>query len=208
MRADAERNAEKLRTAAAEMFGERGLDAPLKEIARRAGVSPGTLYNIFGTREALLDEVVAGRAAARLDEVAGRALACQDPWQGFVTYIQDLCELQAADPAINDALTRRYPGAERLTAVCDRSHAAAAKIMERARDAGALRSDLVPEDLIFIFITGGWLAKAADVAPGAWRRCIALMLDGLRAQAARPLPAGPLTPDQIHQMLVRLSGSP
>ncbi|WP_245979832.1 TetR/AcrR family transcriptional regulator [Streptomyces diacarni] len=65
MRADAQRNAEKLRAAAAELFQERGLQVPLEEIARRAGVSHGTLYNLFGTREALIDEVVTDRAARR-----------------------------------------------------------------------------------------------------------------------------------------------
>ncbi len=79
MRADAQRNAEKLRVAAAELFRERGLQVPLKEIARRAGVSHGTLYNLFGTREALIDEVVTDRAAHLLDQVSQQALSMEMP---------------------------------------------------------------------------------------------------------------------------------
>src|SRR6516225_8646794 len=64
LRADARRNLEKLRAAAAEAFSERGLDMPLEEIAARAGVSIGTLYNRLGPRDALVDAVVADPAAA------------------------------------------------------------------------------------------------------------------------------------------------
>jgi len=64
LRADARRNLDKLRAAAAEAFSERGLDMPLEEIAARAGVSIGTLYNRLGPRDALVDAVVADPAAA------------------------------------------------------------------------------------------------------------------------------------------------
>jgi AcrR family transcriptional regulator len=205
MRADAQRNAKKLRAAAAELFRERGLQAPLKEIARRAGVSHGTLYNLFGSREALIDEVVADLAVERLDEVAEQALAHADAWEGFAFYIEKVCELQAGDPALSDVVTRRYPSADRLTAVCDRTNAAAARIMERAQQAGVLRPDFTGGDLLFMFGINALLARAAaDAAPDAWRRGVAFMLDGLRADAARPLPVGPLTPQQLYGVLGNL----
>jgi AcrR family transcriptional regulator len=209
MRADAQRNAEKLRTAAAELFRERGLQVSLKEIARRAGVSHGTLYNLFGTREALIDEVVADLAADRLAEAAEQALACDDAWEGFAYYIEKVCELQATDPAVSDVIAGRYPGAERLMALCESSHAAAARIIERAQQAGALRPDFTRGDLLFVFGTNALLARAsADAAPTAWRRGVAFMLDGLRTEAARPLPAGPLTEEQLAQVLGGLTGTP
>ncbi|MGN9841345.1 TetR/AcrR family transcriptional regulator [Nonomuraea sp. H19] len=197
------------RTAAAELFRERGFQASLKEIARRAGVSHGTLYNLFGTREALIDEVVADLAAERLDEAAEQALARDDAWEGFAYYIEKVCELQATDPAVSDVVTGRYPGAERLMAVCGRAQAAAARIIERAQQAGALRPDFTREDLLFIFGTNALLARAAaNAAPGAWRRGVAFMLDGLRTEAAHPLPVGPLTPQQVYQALSGLTATP
>ncbi|MDT0341465.1 TetR/AcrR family transcriptional regulator [Streptomyces litchfieldiae] len=209
MRADAQRNAEKLRAAAVELFRERGLQVPLKEIARRAGVSHGTLYNLFGSREALIDEVVVDLAAHRLDRIAEQALARDDAWGGFAYYIEKVCELQAVDPAISDVVTRRFPGAERLMAVCDRSYAAAARVIERAQRAGVLRPDFTRGDLLFIFGTNALLARAAaDAAPDAWRRGVAFMLDGLRAEAAHPLPAGPLTSRQVYEVMGRLAGAP
>lgn len=136
MRADAQRNAEKLRRAAAELFQERGLQAPLKEIARRAGVSHGTLYNLFGTREALIDDVVADLAAERLEEVAREALVREDAWDGFAYYIERICELQVSDPAMRDVITGRYPDAERLMAVCESARVDSVRIIERAQRAG------------------------------------------------------------------------
>lgn len=192
MRADARRNAEKLRAAAAEVFRERGLQAPLKEIARRAGVSHGTLYNLFGTREALIDEVAVDVAAALLGEVAEQALAHDDAWEGFAYYTRRVCELQATEPAIGDVVTGRYPGAARLMALCERTLSCAERIIERARRAGTLRPDFTREDLLFLLGSNALLARAAkDTAPDAWLRGLAFTLDGLRTEAAHPLPTAP-----------------
>ena len=207
MRADAQRNAEKLRTAAAELFQERGLQVPLKEIARRAGVSHGTLYNLFGSREALIDEVVTDLAADRLDQVAQQALSFEDAWEGFAHYIESLCELQATDPAVADVVGGRYPGAERLMSVCGRTQDAAQQIVERAQQAGALRPDFTSSDLVFTFASNALLARATnDAAPDAWRRGIAFLLDGLRTEAVRrPLPATPLTDQQVYDAMGSLA---
>ncbi|MFD6101909.1 TetR/AcrR family transcriptional regulator, partial [Nocardia salmonicida] len=96
LRSDAERNRAALVTAAREVFEERGLDAPLKDIAARAGVAIGTLYNRFPTRDAL----IAAAAADRLEaggRVAEQALALTDPWESFVFLVEKICELQASD---------------------------------------------------------------------------------------------------------------
>ncbi|WP_433180805.1 TetR/AcrR family transcriptional regulator [Actinoallomurus sp. CA-150999] len=210
MRADAQRNAEKLRAAAAELFQERGLHVPLKEIARRAGVSHGTLYNLFGSREALIDEVVTDLAADRLDEVAQKALSFEDAWEGFAYYIEKLCELQAVDPAVADVVSGRYPGAEGLMTVCGRAKDTAERIIERAHRAGSLRPDFTGADLAFTFGANALLARAtADAAPDAWRRSVAFLLDGLRTEAAtRPLPVGPPTTQQVYEVLQNLTGTP
>ena len=200
MRADAQRNAEKLRTAAAELFRERGLQVPLKEIARRAGVSHGTLYNLFGTREALIDEVVTDRAADILSEAAQQALSFEDAWDGFAYYVETLCELQATDPAVADVISGRYPGAERLMTTCGRTQDAAQRIVTRAQESGALRPDFTNTDLVFTFAANALLARAtAEAAPTAWRRQAAFLLDGLRAEAAHhPLPAHGPTPQHVY----------
>lgn len=209
MRADARRNADKLREAAAELFRERGLQVSLKEIARRAGVSHGTLYNLFGSREALIDEVVADLAVGRLEEATRRALAHDDPWGGFAGYVEEVCELQVVDPAIRDVVTGRYPDATRLMALCERSRADAVRIIERAQRAGALRPDFTHGDLLFVFGTNALVSRAAEgCAPDAWRRGIAFLLDGLRTEAAHPLPVPPLAPEQLYGVMGPSAGGP
>ncbi|GAA5614708.1 TetR/AcrR family transcriptional regulator [Streptomyces platensis] len=210
MRADAQRNAEKLRAAAAELFQERGLKVPLKEIARRAGVSHGTLYNLFGTREALIDEVVAGLAADRLGEAAEHALSFEEAGKGFAYYIERVCELQATDPAVADVVSGRFPAAECLMAICGQTKDAATRIIERAQLAGAVRPDFTGEDLLLFFGTNALLARAAaDTAPDAWRRQVAFLLTGLSTEPAQePLSVAPLAPPQMYEVMGRLAGTP
>jgi AcrR family transcriptional regulator len=93
MRADAVRNRDRLVSAAAEMFGERGVDVPLDEVARRAGVSIGTLYNHFPNRGALLDAVLPERLA-EFDRFAQSALADPDPWRGFTEFLDGVFVMQ------------------------------------------------------------------------------------------------------------------
>ncbi|MFF4835994.1 TetR/AcrR family transcriptional regulator [Streptomyces sp. NPDC001315] len=148
-------------------------------------------------------------AAVRLDEAAERALAHDDAWDGFAYHIEKVCELQATEPAIGDVVTGRYPGAARLMAVCDRTQAAAVRVIERAQRAGALRPDFTHEDMLFVFGTNALLARAAKAtAPDFWRRGVGFVLDGLRTEAARPLPADPLSPQQLQQVMGNLTSTP
>ncbi|WP_329087473.1 TetR/AcrR family transcriptional regulator [Actinomadura citrea] len=196
-RADAVRNRDKLVAAGAAVFGERGLDAPLEEVARRAGVSIGTLYNHFPARENLFDAIFPARLAA-LDKIVERSLAEPDPWSGFVGYIEGLFALQAEDRGLNDALARRYPLAAELNAACDRGFDHLVTITARAKEAGDLRPDFEPQDVVpLMWAMSQVIRESADAAPDAWRRCLGFFLDGLRAEAARPLPVSALTAEQM-----------
>ncbi|MET7398130.1 helix-turn-helix domain-containing protein [Dactylosporangium sp. NPDC005572] len=206
LRRDAQRNLERLTAAAVEVFHERGLDAPLEEIARRAGVSPGTLYNRFAGRDALIDAVMPGLIAARLEAARTEALACADAWEGFVGYVVRMCELQASDPALDDAMSRRFPDAAELTALCDAQLDFVREIVARAHAAGALRADFTVEDLPLLMWSTSMVVRAtAGVAPQVWRRALALLLDGLRPAAAHPLPVPPLTEPQLHEAMTSLA---
>jgi AcrR family transcriptional regulator len=205
MRRDAVRNRERLIAAAAETFRERGLEAPLEEIAQRAGVSPGTLYNRFGSRDALIDAVMPALVEARVRDALSRAEAAATPWDGFALYVTLLCELQATDPALNDAVSRRFPDAAELTAICDAQMGSARGLIARAQQEGALRADFTAEDLASLFWSTSMIVRAtASVAPQAWRRALALTLDGLRAGAAHPLPVPPMSMEQVHEAMLGL----
>src|SRR6476620_8067628 len=103
MRADALRNRQQLMTAAVALFADRGVDVPLDEVARRAGVSIGTLYNHFPNRGALLDAVLPDWAA-EVDRPAAAALTDPDPWRGFAGFMDGLFDIQARNASMNDAI--------------------------------------------------------------------------------------------------------
>lgn len=198
LRRDAQRSIEKLTAAAIELFTERGLDCPLDEIARRAGVSPGTLYHRFGTREALIDAVVPELAAEQLDTAVQYAEANSDPWERFARYVEKISTMMASDSALSDAVTRRYDDTPRLSAVCTEAFDRAWTYAEQAQEAGQLRADFVTGDFILLFTAN---AAHARLAPDVWRRGLAFILDGLRASAAHPLPVGPLDSDQLAEAM-------
>jgi AcrR family transcriptional regulator len=179
LRSDARRNVERLKEAALEVFQERGLNTPLEEIARRAGVSVGTLYNRFGSREALIDAVVPTLAKSKLDPVMEHARAGTDPWERFARYITGLGEMQISDPALSDVIASAYPdGSVELHAVCDAALGEGARLIEAAHAAGMLRPEFGGDDLATLLIANAALIPASG--PEASRRMFGFLLDGLR----------------------------
>jgi AcrR family transcriptional regulator len=197
LRQDAARNRERLVLAAREVFGRRGVDAPLDEIAREASVAIGTLYNRFPSRGELVDAALAPLAEEAVD-VASRAARIEDPWQAFASFMTDTCALFARDRGAADVYRSRVPGAPVIAAAQQRLWALKADIMARAVEAGALRADVESADIVLL-IWGviATMDATRDVAPDAWRRHLALLLDALRSGAAHPLPVPPLAPGQL-----------
>jgi AcrR family transcriptional regulator len=182
LRADARRNMEKVMEAAAEAFARDGLDVPLEEIARRAGVRAGTIYNRFGGREGLLDAVVADAAATQLRAVIDRAAGQDTAWGRFTAFVEGICEAQAADPVVNDVYSRRYPDAPGLQAVCGQSLAFGAGLIADAQSCGTLRPGVCADDLQRIFSVNAYLVRDRPAGDDGWRRTLQFTLDGLRAQ--------------------------
>jgi AcrR family transcriptional regulator len=198
LRSDAARNRALLIDAARELFAERGVDVALDEVARRAGVSIGTLYNRFPTRAALIEAVFADR----LEKIAGfamKALAEPDPWRGFADYLVNVCELQAIDRGFNEVAARGLADSPANQDLRAQIGAAMAQLIDRAKRTGAMRADLAIEDLAFVvWGVAQTVERTASVAPRVWRRHLALLLDGFRAEAAHPLPEPPLSPGVSH----------
>lgn len=203
LRADAARNRDRLVTAATSLFAERGLDAPLDEIARRAGVSIGTLYNHFPTREALFDAIFPQRLAA-LDSIAAAAAAEPDPWQGFVTFVHGTIDMQTEDRGLNDALAQRVPVSDQVVEACHRGFRHMAEIIDRAKASGQLRADFEVADFAtLVWAMSQVITESSTVAPDACRRFLAFFLDGLRADAAHRLDVPALTSDQLAAIMRR-----
>ncbi|MEU4213067.1 helix-turn-helix domain-containing protein [Streptomyces sp. NPDC026206] len=206
LRADARRNRELLIAAARELFAEQGLEAPLDDIARRAGVGNATLYRRFPTREALI-EAVFHEGLGQGMEAGEEARRGEDAFASLVAYMAQIFEGLAADRGAIELMTTTVAAGPTLAALREHNHETVGLLVRRAQEQGTMRPDVVTEDLLFALAAlGRYVPSAAAVAPGSWRRYLALLFDGLRAEAAGPLPAPPLTPEQLDDALADAGG--
>ena len=180
MRADARRNHEKLLAAAVELFGGSGADVPLEAIADRAGVGIGTLYRHFPTREALA-EAAYRNEVERLCDAAAELLVERPPdealaeWMGrFVSYVaakRSMAGMLKTVLASSDASL--------YTDARSRMLAAVSSLLAAAAQAGTIRADVEPEDVLRA-MNGIWLAADGPDWSERSRRQLALLMDGLR----------------------------
>lgn len=195
-RSDAQDNRERILAAARAVFAAEGLDAPMREIARRAEVGAATVYRHFPTKQALALEALAGQINA-CHTVLDAALADPDPWHGFTRVVEEICELHARDRDFAAAFTSAFPRAVDFAALRHKALASVAEIARRAKAAGSLRPDFVVEDLVLVLMANrGIRAGSATARIAASRRFAALALQGLRAtpESARLPPAARLAP--------------
>jgi AcrR family transcriptional regulator len=204
LRADACRNRAAVLCAAREVFAEDGLDAPLEEIARRAGVGIATLYRRFPSRQDLVAAALASEISDYAD-AAERALADPDPWTGFEGFVRWICAAQAGNRGMADLLLITLAPGEEIEAVRARANRAAVKLIERAKADGQLRDDMTGEDLLLMLLANGAIASATrQDAARALPRFVALMLDAFRASPGAALPPPPSSA-QMRRVMRRLA---
>jgi AcrR family transcriptional regulator len=202
LRADAARNRAAIVEAARDVFVEQGLDAPLDEIARRAGTGNATLYRRFPTRGDLIAAVFAARLAEHLDAVEA-ALADPDPWHGFASYVKAVGAMQARDRGIADLVTMDVSTAPDIGRLQARAFDGLVRLVERARSAGVLRADFTTEDIVILLMANaGLVERAHGVTADASARLIHVLLDGFRAHAASDGPPAP-TPRRMRLAMRR-----
>jgi AcrR family transcriptional regulator len=193
LRADAERNRARILAAAHAVYAERGLDVSLDEIAALAGVGVGTIYRRFPDKDALIDALFEEKLdrAVALSEAA---LAMEDPWEGFTTFMREMGRMQAEDRGFKDALLLRDRGRERVAGARARIAPRALELLARAQEAGAVRADLGAYDVPMLNLCLGLIAdRTRDIAPDYWQRVLTIVLDGISAKGpTTPMPAEPL----------------
>lgn len=214
MRADAERNRERLLGAAAAAFAEAGLEASVADIARRAGVGQGTVFRRFPSKADLMAEIVLDRLG-EMQARAAAALAAPEPWPALCGFMEAAAELQAGDrgffqaASVPETLATMTAGAapetrERLAAAHAEVLETVGELLDRAQAAGEVRPDLAATDIpCLICASVQAAAPLAAAEPGLWRRYLALSLAGIRAGGAvTPLPAGAPTAEQFRAALL------
>jgi len=160
LRADAQRNLDRLLDAAAECFAEQGVDASIDEIARRAGVGHGTVFRRFPTKDALLAAVLAGQML-QLSNTADTAYAEPDAGVAFDRFIRNVADAYARNRSLIEAMKRCE-----ATPEVDALLHSVSRLLRRAQDAGAVRTDVSAEDVLA-------LVPTASTYPQ-------IVLDGLR----------------------------
>ena len=189
-RADAERNRQHIVTVARAAFADEGLELPMREIARRAGVGVATLYRHFPARTDLITAALTEHVAAcRADMRA--ALGDPDAWRSLSGTIRRFAERQVRERGLNQALF----GSQAATAAFaeDRRAQAAglARLVERAREAGAVRGDVTVEDVrVGLTAIASFRPLRPDRAAASTQRLVALLLAGLRSVPDHKRPAG------------------
>ncbi|WP_406434296.1 TetR/AcrR family transcriptional regulator [Streptomyces sp. NBC_01589] len=206
LRADAERNRDRILAAARHLFATEGLGVSMASVAREAGVGKATLSRRFATREELVNAVFADRMDAYASAVTD-ALADPDPWHGFAGYIHAVCAMQAADRGFADVLTMTFPAAKALEARRAEAFHGMLDLVARAKGTGYLREDFTSQDVVILLMANAGVVNATgDAAPDTWRRLVAHMLRSYATPDAPipPLPDAP-APTALYRAMVRIT---
>jgi len=203
-RADAERNRRALLDAAVQVFGERGLDATVAEIAARAGVGQGTAFRHFPTKEHLIAATVRDMLD-RITATAQEQLEEPDPLLALRTLLHSGSQLmvnnQGFKSATANSLVHEDPD---VIAANEQLLEVAAQLLARAQNAGVIRPDVTPEDIPLLLCA----VSATDIAPrehqpALWERYFEIVFSGIctggGATAQATLAASAPTAEELRQ---------
>ena len=199
LRKDAERNRQRVLTAARELFAIKGMEATLNDVAHHAGVGVGTVYRRFATKEDLV-EAIFEEGVAEIVCLAETALQHENSWDGFVWFMERHCELSATDRGLREIVYSKAYGGDRVECAREALVPLLSKLVERARRDGHLRADIEHTDTPIIGLLAGTVSEwAGHVDPDLWRRYVALLLEGMRYHPdQKPLGTDALDADQMH----------
>lgn len=184
VRADAKRNIDMLLEAAKEVFATSGVDAPVREIAARAGVGVGTVYRHFPQRADLVAAVF--RREVDVCAAAAPALAAEHPpCEALSAWLRRYSTFIATKRGLAAALHSGDPAFEPLPAYFQQHLGPALEsLLDTAAAAGAVRSDVDPNDLLRA--VGNLCLSGGEAGACHSERMVDLLIDGLRYGARSP----------------------
>jgi AcrR family transcriptional regulator len=199
LRADARRNLERILESACVVFADRGLDASVSDVAERAGVGTATIFRRFPTK----DDLVAAILERELETIRDHAVAAamsDDPTAALKEFITWAVETFIDDRCLCEAAGGELFARPRIQELFVGLTGAVEQLLSRAQAAGSIRGDIVASDIGFLVNAIGHAGMALEgSAPGAWKRYVGLILDGLRSEGATPLEHDPPTIRQLHE---------
>ena len=185
LRADAERNRQRVLEVAEAVFATEGLAVPIDEVARRAGLGVGTLYRHFPTKEALFLAIVVDRMERLVDDAQALAGA-PDPGEAFFGILARIVREGSAKRDFMDALSSASADVGRKLAGLKGSfRSALAVLLERAQDSGTVRRDVSVLEVLAL-ITGAFASmERLGPSAGGRDRLLAVVCDGLRSSRGK-----------------------
>jgi AcrR family transcriptional regulator len=171
--------------AAREVFAEQGWEAPVSEIARRAGIGMGSLYRRYPSKEQLAQRMrVVGME--RLTALARTAVAEEpDPWAAFARFLRDALSVRGSGGPLLPLVGGRLPATAEVDAAAARMRDAFDDLVTRAHDAGVLRTDVTSADLpLLLEHLTARIPATGERAAALHLRYLELVLAGLRTAAA------------------------
>jgi AcrR family transcriptional regulator len=178
LRADARQNRARLLTAANEAFADKGADAPLEDIARRAGVGIGTLYRHFPTRLDLQAEVFRDQIMTMCRQADALLAAPDRPEHPFVTWANALGGYFTLKRGLSKALIEGLGRDSEVVTSCWRvMRETTERLLADAQQAGVIRKDVNEIDVMRLL---HGVSVSAEHAPEDGPRLTAIVLDGLR----------------------------
>ena len=185
LRADAARNAERILSAAREVYDELGPEAPVEAIARRAGVGERTLYRRFPTKGDLIRAALDQSIAEDLTPAIEDARRADDPLRGLAQLIDAAISLGARE---HNLLTAARRAGSLTPDISTSLYEALNELARRGQQTGLVRADLVSDDLPRLIAMLHSVLFTMNSAGDGWRRYVALILDAITINERQPLP--------------------
>lgn len=177
LRADAQRNLERVLDAATELLAQRGCDVSVDEIARKAGVGHATVFRRFATKDELIAAVVSKQVRELVAHVEA-ALDEDDPGEAFRGFVWHAAELHAGDRALHEGFLRCVEMSEIAEAKAE-LNGLIEQLIARAQQAGAVRHDIRPDD-VSALVSSAIRGARGSSEPDLWRRYVEVVLAGLK----------------------------
>lgn len=181
-RADARRNFKRLLAAADELFSEQGMDVPMDDVARRAGLGSGTLYRHFPNRDALLTALFWGRIGALCDR-ADELARSTEQGSALAVWLRELIGVTMRRGLAAALIESRGDEASALfRATRAALESKAQPLLERAKREGGFRNDLTSDEVVTFAHAIAMCAALQPDAEKAADRLLGLLVDGLRTR--------------------------
>jgi AcrR family transcriptional regulator len=179
MRADAARNRRLLLDAAREAFARHGVTASLDDVARAAGVGPGTLYRHFPTRDELVLAVI-DDGLVDIHRLGNELRDDADPLDALRRWLDAYIVQGGMFEGLARTLASPPPAAADDQSACRLARSAGAALVARAVDAGLLRRDLDINDVLDLAAAIAWIGEQPDRGADQRQRLLDVVIDGLR----------------------------